>query len=210
MCLLTIVDLPSETELPSDKVDTIATELGLERPRSFTVDSLQEVEQYLAGTPPDFEGVVITAETTQGVIRIKYKKDSYVALHHSVTGDPMNPRIHLPILLNGELTELLVYHKSSVTLRDMLQEKMRQIDLMFDRLWERWYEIKDIKEQKTFAQAVRETTHPLKSVLYQLRSGKISDLMEYRRSIAKNNKSLDVLQSVLEQTNSIPITKSSC
>lgn len=205
--LLTITDRTTETELPSHTVEEIAKQLDFVRPHSFEITSIEQLEKKLETMPPDFEGYVMVVEK-HGIpqVRVKFKQDSYKALHHTCSGDIRNPRVHMPILLAGELEEVLTLGFAKKH-EEFLRKKQAEVDKVFDLLEDVYNKYEHLPQGKRFALALQKEEHPLAQLLFRVHKGTLTLkecrqpwLAEESKKAQKSNKSKKGKDSTIRMT----------
>lgn len=154
--------------------DELAKRLGTPRPTLYQFKSLEEIQTFLQeqGTnDPTFEGVVIRDRHNH---RWKIKSSCYLALHRlgSTKDCLFAPKNLLPFVLSGESDELLTYFGEVKEAYEQLEKKVCQF---YEELESVWLAHKDIKDQKTFALAIKGKT-PFVSLLFNMRKRGITDL----------------------------------
>lgn len=134
----------------------VAENIGLKVIESYSVYNKEDVEKVLYGLGeqyPDFEGVVL--KDCNG-LRVKWKRDPYLALHHMVAnGNIASPKYLVPILLGGERDEVLSYFK---WLQPYADEYQARIDRTWKEIDNTWFCFGDEKNRKKFALAITKST----------------------------------------------------
>jgi RNA ligase len=167
--LLTIYD--GETELEQDYADEVAKQLNCRRPGRYDFHGLEEVQRYVEANGyanPTWEGVVLCDSAKR---RWKLKNSLYVSLHHlKDNGNIFNPRKMLPLVLNGEIDEVLCHVPEALqAAKDMKME----VDQALLEVLELWDEVKDIPTAKEFAETIIPKTK-FSGLLFKARQKNIS------------------------------------
>jgi len=138
-----------EFEWTHEQCDDLAAFYGFNRPQLFNFQSLDEIQSYLKQQEqddPTFEGVICRDSNN---MRLKIKSASYLRLHRSVNnGNIFLPKNLVPVILNKEIDEIICYYES---MRPEVDKVRAILNTEFSNLMTIWEQVKDIKEQKTFA-----------------------------------------------------------
>lgn len=129
---------------------------GARCPKEYTFSNVEKVINYIESVSENdktWEGIVLRDSNN---LRIKCKSKSYVMLHRALGGVQITPKNILPFVLNGEITELLVYYPEIKGLADEVGEKVDQFKWDMFKLW---LSVKDIESQKEYAIAVKDTIY---------------------------------------------------
>lgn len=176
----------SAFELPRKDIETYANILGLNLVHHYPLNSLDAVTNYIDAVQQNdktFEGFVLRDNNNE---RIKVKSPTYVALHH-LRGEGNNlfsPKYLLPIVMAGEIEEVLTYFPE---VRDSLLAVKEKVDKEKEVLLNLWGQVKDIENQKEFALSVVGKSK-LSSLLFQARKLKLepaSMLRDYQPLLLK-------------------------
>ena len=164
--LLGVIQNATSFEVAAPIVDMTARDMGFKRPIQYEFEDVEHIKRFLAIQEREdatFEGVVIS----DGIIRLKVKSATYVALHH-LKGEGKNmfmPKYILPFVLSGEKDELLTYFPE---VKPNFDELNGVVMGHLERLLAIWEETKHIEDQKSFAKAIVGRT-PFSSVLFSVR-----------------------------------------
>lgn len=188
-CLLTVVETFDEgnvKEYPSSWCGFLKDQWPIVLPEQYHFTSRDEIAAFLQSkeeTDKTFEGVVV--RDSNGM-RCKVKSKTYLALHHlKDNGNYLSPKHMVPLVLNGELDEVVAYFPEckpyAVETRDKLQNE-------FANLLDVWMRNRSTESQKEFAQAVVPATK-LSGILFQLRkenrlAGELELLEKWKQSSA--------------------------
>lgn len=143
---------------------------GIPVVKEFPLQSIEDVIQtFETMSPLSQEGYVIVDEQFR---RIKVKHPGYVALHHAKDG--MTTKAFVEITRTGEASETIAAFPEFKPLLDDAQERYNKLlaEIEADYLAH-----KDIKEQKDFALAVKNSR--CSGALFNLRAGKVKSIREY-------------------------------
>lgn len=143
-------------ELLPDVVDQIAGDYDIPRPLTLKCNDIFDAMSYICRLERDdktFEGVVIRDINNA---RWKVKNPSYVALHRLAdNGNLLSTKRLLPLVLNGELEEVITYFPE---IKDRLFELKARIDKDYQQVENIWFCHHDQPSQKKFAQIVLKET----------------------------------------------------
>jgi hypothetical protein len=103
--LIGVRDLDTLIEFNEDLLDWMGRVLWVGRPRRWNCGSLNEVQEFLAEFPDDFEGFVLRERDTGE--RAKIKKKEYL-LRHRLIGQTSYRNL-IPLWLAGETSEIACY-----------------------------------------------------------------------------------------------------
>lgn len=164
--LLAVTDPANLLELPTMMADKEAEELGVPRPERHDFRSMAEIAGFLEGreaADPTFEGVVVRDRNGQ---RWKIKSRTYLSLHHLVdNGNLYNPRRLVPLVLAGEVDEVVVVMPE---IREAVEETRDRVDRAYAEAAAVWEAYQGIKDQGDFARAIRGKT-PFTGLLFSAR-----------------------------------------
>ena len=123
--LLSAIEKLTGNELEYEQSDKIATDLGVLRPKRFKFNNAIEIKSFLienAKIDPTFEGFVLVDQHKN---RLKIKSETYVSLHHLVdNGNIYNPSRLVPLVLNGERSEVVSYFPEVAPYYDKVEQKL--------------------------------------------------------------------------------------
>jgi hypothetical protein len=146
------------TEMDESMLNNVSKVLGVQRPETHNI-TLENMYKYLnniSALDPTFEGIVGKAEIRNGeYIRMKFKTESYLRLHHalSVPSDEMACLDIIKVILNGEIDEVLSNH-SFMKHKNKIENIRKFIDEEYMDTMNYWLSVKDIQQQKDFAKTV--------------------------------------------------------
>jgi len=151
-------------ELYNDALDDLAKYiLGVRRPNRYQIRSIEDAIKYIDGREATFEGFVFNDDE----MRIKVKNPRYVALHHlKGNGVGFANKNLIPLILNGEIAEVLNFFPESSENIFNLVEKMEGEKSRMKVVWE---EAKKLDSQKDFALYVNKYAPKSASILFQAR-----------------------------------------
>lgn len=153
-------------ELSAGEVNGLARHLGAPRPEQYDFRSRDEIAEFLrrkAETDKTYEGVVVRDDAGE---RYKIKSETYLALHHLFdNGNVFNPRRLVPLILAGEVDEVLAYLPEAKPHAVQVQERLAD---EYAKLLELWRAHKDVPVQKDFALAIVGKS-PFTGILFDLR-----------------------------------------
>lgn len=156
-----------KNEFTQRNVDSFAKMLDLKLPRKYKISSLEsarELVEKLAQENPMNEGVVFN----DGGMRIKFKTQTYLALHRTINnGNVMLPSNLIPLILQNEHEEIKVYFPE---LREQIQLAEDWLKHWRADTWAKYCDIQHKESQKEFALAAN--THPFFSVMFTARKNK--------------------------------------
>ncbi len=166
--LLTAFSNEYDMECLPSGMDLVAQKLGVERPKTYHLDSFYKIQEWLK-TIEDatFEGVVVRDSFGR---RLKIKNARYVALHH-LRGEGNNlfhPRHLMPFLLSekqSEVDELIIYFPEVAETFNRLR---KILDDAKENMLQVWMEAKNFASQKDFALYILPRT-VLSPILFQAR-----------------------------------------
>lgn len=146
--LLGIRDLKTMEELPFDRVARIAYEIGVYMPRTFEIQGIEDVREFVATQPFSMEGVVAVDSM---FTREKIKNPGYIAVHYMREATAYW-RI-VDVVRSGEISEYLTYFPG----------RTDEV-LSIQRKWD--YIISKMREMEQIVQPYVDElrTHPLDSV----------------------------------------------
>ncbi len=153
-----------ESEVRRYLVDDFAKRKNLNRPEVHTFNSLDEVMKHIAKIAehdPTFEGLVL--QDVNGM-RMKCKSDKYCALHRLHNNGKAHPKNIIPLILDGEIEEVLVYFKELEPVIRQYEAKLNTLKKDVDNIWYCWW---DTKKDKDFA--LEALKSPLSSLLFRAR-----------------------------------------
>lgn len=153
------------TEYPPSWSNIVAESSDIDRPQTYKFKSMDEIAAFISEkeqTDKTYEGVVIRDSND---VRFKVKSETFVALHHlKDNGNITNPKRLVPLVLNGEIDEVVNYlpeiKEHATKIRD-------ELDAAYTDLTAVYRVCQGIETQKEFAFAARES--PLSAILFQLR-----------------------------------------
>jgi hypothetical protein len=138
-----------EKEHETANVDVIAVKKGWTRPLSYVFKNKDDVALYikdLESCDPTAEGVVIRDDKN---LRIKIKNLSWFNLARLKDNNNIFlPKYLVPLILTGEISEILIYLDELRPHVDKLEPILKQ---EHDNLIQLWNEYKHIENQKEFA-----------------------------------------------------------
>lgn len=163
--LLTIVD-KNGNEPTHEEVGNIAAFLSVYRPKIYSLSDAKSITDFLdknCQDDPTFEGFVVVDRDFK---RIKFKSEMYVNLHHLVdNGNLFNPKRLVPLVLNGEIEEVVAYLPEIKPHAENVQSALL---VEWEKLLVAWSENKDIESQKEFAIKITSQTQ-FCSILFGIR-----------------------------------------
>lgn len=164
--LLSVFDRRTCEELTVDAADVIAGELGVPRPVHHRFSGMDEITAFLRDMETKdrtYEGLVLRDDKNE---RYKTKTATYLALHHLFdNGNMFNPKRLVPLVLAGEIDEVVAYLPQIKPYLEEVQEKLNQAFQTLHELWAMTYQI---ESQKDFALAIVNHT-PFSGLLFTLR-----------------------------------------
>lgn len=149
--LLTIRDFNIGSEWTPEEVYIVAASMNAEKPKTYSVRNKHNVETLIQNqNDQTFEGFVIRDKNNN---RWKIKSSTYLALHRlKGNGNIILPKNLIPLVLNGEASETLVYFPEVVEEYTKVEQK---ILWSIDVLEGIWSGVKDIKDKKEFALTIQ-------------------------------------------------------
>lgn len=152
--------------------------------KTFAFKDLKAMADSLCALSPiEQEGYVLV---DKNFMRCKVKSNQYVALH--LLGDEFTGKRLLTVLLNYEGDEFLTYFPEY---KDKFFKIKGAYENAMKETAELWGKVKEIQNQKEFALNV--ASSPFKSILFSLKSGKLSSI---KKGFSEVN--IDKLLSYLE------------
>lgn len=158
-------------ELCWSEADQLAAKLDFLRPECFnfwnsqTNDPHEELKNFLykkEEEDPSYEGLVL--RDVNG-LRFKWKTSTYVSMHHMKdNGNILLPKNLVPVVLSGEIAEVIAVMPEVTTAMSQVEEKLNQV---IDQTYSLWEAHKNETDQKTFALAIK--NDPFKGYLFTLR-----------------------------------------
>ncbi len=136
-------------EFSSAELDRLANVLGVKRPESFKIDSLNALFELVNGMPCMEEGVVLVIENGSGSHwRVKVKNAKYLAIAHMRNNGNMSPKRILTLIKENEQFEYLRYFPGDQRYFDLVESEYRESVKRIDEIWDK---VKHIENQKEFA-----------------------------------------------------------
>jgi hypothetical protein len=173
--LLSIFSTETLEEMPEGDVDISSKVLKVPRPERYQFSAEQEIRNFLLTKEEydkTFEGVIIRDVNN---LRFKIKTETYVALHHlKDNGNICNPKRLVPLVLAGEVDEIIAYLPE---VEPYLRECQAKIDAEWESLSKVWQQYWEIQDQKEFALAIRGKTR-FSGILFTLRKQHPQDQTE--------------------------------
>lgn len=156
-------------EVPYYVTQTMADHLDVQLPRRYMSHNLELVVSQVEAEDVTNEGVVLRDFINN---RIKVKTESYVRLHRLYNNANIeSPKNLIPVILKGEIDEVLTYWPSLQDKVDKvngwLDQKRREIDNL-------WFVHGDEQNRKKFALAVKD--HSFSSLLFKAKDTGINPL----------------------------------
>lgn len=165
--LLSMFDINTLQEHTIEHVDNVARHLDVKRPTHYHFKSMDEVSAFLRGVEEGdktFEGIILRGSDDE---RFKAKSQTYVALHHlKDNGNICNPKRLVPLVLAGEVDEVLAYLPE---VEPYLRDCEAKIDEAWTALSNVWWENWQIEGQKEFAIAINKGFTRFTGLLFTLR-----------------------------------------
>ena len=167
--LVLLAVFEGESELPVDDVDDIAQALEVGRPCSShgnsknSIGELLQLLEDISKTDPTFEGYVLRDRNN---MRIKLKSKAYLQLHRMVGENKYHPRSFIPFIVERNGDELLTYYPE---LEKIYNKYLTAVETAVDQQFEIWEKNREIEIQKDFALAIKASTNPFASILFQTR-----------------------------------------
>jgi len=167
--LLTIVDKHAEKELSRDMINDFAKKYNLERPETYRVRNIKEVEYLLENLLPLDKGFIVVDDNKN---RIKVKNKDYLSISRVVIKSRnLLARCFAEIVLNGNADEITTYFPEYTQVLRLFTDLL---SILSDELSFIWFDCQDIKSQKEFAIKIKD--NPLSSILFKKRNGYISSI----------------------------------
>ena len=142
-------------------VKGFANELGVEVPRNYRFDTVEECVQAAHELPFNDEGYVVYDNDIGPICKIK--SPAYVAVHR-LRGDCMNPRCICNLVWLYEEDEYFAYFPEDIELFTPYIESRNRLVAEIDEVFAR---VRDITDQKEFALQVKDL--PYSSILFTMR-----------------------------------------
>jgi hypothetical protein len=141
--------------------------LGVGRPARYDLRSHAAVVEWLEKhEDPTFEGVVYRDKNG---LRMKCKSKTYVALHHlKDNGNIFMPKNMIPLILKGEMDEILVHFPEAAEKMFDVVETLGGARARMNAVWDA---AKGKKTQKEFALYVTKHLPKLCGMLFEARKG---------------------------------------
>ena len=148
--LLSIFDRETERELSQKRVDEIAHQLKVMRPKLYELDiDMTEAFDHLEATD---EGYVCVIELKHGTVeRVKVKNPSYLAIAHLRSNDVLSPKRICWLVINHEQAEYLGYFPED---EQCFQAYEKAYQILVDEIQCTWLRTQNIEEQKDFAMSI--------------------------------------------------------
>lgn len=148
--LFLLTGFTGEYELEQLIIDEIASVTRLPRPAKHTLYSVSDIQKHIESQHQTYEGVVVRDELGN---RLKIKSATYLALHRlSNNKNVVHPKNLIPLILRGELDEVVSYFPYVKGPAMNLVEKIRDAEKEINDLWAAH---KDLETRKDFALAVK-------------------------------------------------------
>ena len=139
--------------------------------KQFKMDTLESLTASFEHIDPyEQEGYVVV--DSKNFNRVKVKSPQYVAIHRIIGS--MSPRRMIDVVRQEQGHDFLDNFPEWKELYDDVKSRYEGMILRTESVWE---SLKSIEDQKDFAQNA--VSDPLSGALFQLRSGKISDITEF-------------------------------
>lgn len=178
---------PECRELRAKTVDHLALELGLSRPESYKLKSIDEIMSLLKEkeiSDKTFEGFVVRDNNN---IRAKIKSATYLAIHHLLDNQNLfNPSRQVTLVLAGETGELFAVLKelmdSTPELKARIELTKTEVESEWQKLKKVWEDSYQIDNQKAFALAIQGKTK-FTNILFTVRKkfGKMQTIEDIKR-----------------------------
>lgn len=171
---------------PDEEELTFFTEIGVRMPKTFSLNSIKEVQEAAENLTNLEEGFIVYEN---GVPVCKIKSPTYVIVHH-IRGEGLNKRRIAQLVWSNEEQEYLSYfpedEKHFKDWRIAHSKMVSNLDFL-------WNTNKGLESQKDFAMQVKDS--PVGGMLFNMRKGLTSV-----EALAKVNESayVDILSKYLE------------
>ncbi len=161
-----------ELELTHDATLDIAKSNNIDFPHTKEFNDIFDVQAYIAeiaNNDPTFEGLVCRDVHNN---RLKVKSSLYLHLHRlNNNGNIASIKNILPLIMAGEVDEVLTYFNELQDYCDEIQSKLDKAKKEIDNIW---YCHCDEPSQKAFAKAIKDTKYS--GVLFNARKLKVNPL----------------------------------
>lgn len=135
-------------EMPWELVAAVADKYGLRTPDVYSFSSYEQIAKWItekSASDKTFEGFVIRDIYNT---RYKIKSSTYLALHRLTNGNLYNPANIVPLVLTGEVDEVLNYFPG---LADVVKNVKYTLDAEWKNLENVYHTVCEIYSQKDFA-----------------------------------------------------------
>lgn len=166
-------------EYTDEQVDKLAISIGAQRPERFAFKDEAEIRAFLKEkevSDKTFEGFVLRDKNN---IRIKVKSETYLAIHHLLDNNNLfNPSRQVPLVLQGETSEVLAVLKDKIERCPALKERIEKTKSEVEAAWQCvlfvWRLLQGIEVQKDFALKLMKPTPltPFHGLLFANRKAK--------------------------------------
>jgi hypothetical protein len=171
LSLLTVRNNISQLEFSQSLIDYFSEQNNILRPQKYKISTLtlESVQELFKDLQADDEGFVVCDKFNN---RIKVKNPEYFALSAIKNNGNIEKNI-IRFVINGEREEFISYFPEYTEIYDNLLFKYNDLSYSAIKLYQ---EHKDKESQKEFALSI--LSHPLNSLLFQLRAKKYNSLGE--------------------------------
>lgn len=182
--LLTIFEKDKELTIEERNAHQKILNIPFLLPSAFYFKTKEEILDYIhqnSSIDQTFEGVIIRDNNNN---RWKIKSKTYVALHHLKGNNNLfNPKHHIPLILAGELDEVLTFFPEAKEKLFKTKAKIEKEWKKVERLWQNLYHLGQGKnQQKDFALAIADKTK-VAGILFSARQSKLQLEKESKQKI---------------------------
>lgn len=156
--LLSVFNNVENKEYSHLYADDLAKNAGFQRPEAFEFKNADEVKAFLKTkevSDKTFEGFVLRDKNN---VRIKVKSETYLAVHHLLDNSQIfNPSRQVPLVLQGETSEVLAVLKDKIdrcpALKERIEKTKAEVEGAWDGVLATWRQLQDpmFENQKNFA-----------------------------------------------------------
>lgn len=190
----------SGREFSSSELDRLSNGLGIKRPKSYKIDSLNNLFELVNEMPCMEEGVVLVIENGHGSHwRVKVKNAKYLAIANMRNNGNVSPKRILTLIKENEHHEYLRYFPCDQRYFDLVESECRSSIERINYIWDK---VKHIEDQKEFALTMIPLTKFSfeKGLIFSVRKNKTTVEQEIKNVDVKNlEESMNLKNKFIEE-----------
>jgi len=181
LSLIGVRNLDTLNEFNDDRLDCISRFYHVPRPKQYTFNSRENIQEILNNFKPTEEGFVLVDYSRQengSFPRIKIKNPRYLALSNLLGAgdeDLLNSKRLVTLIQTGDISEVLTYFPEYAPQIKTMREKLDNLAKEFD------FEYSNIRnlgnDRKTYAAEAKKYRYP--AVLFSMLDGKVPNAQDY-------------------------------